>query len=580
MEHSEEFGKQNTAESFEEEFARKTEELERKRQEYYKKRGERLHRHRDEEHLAVYKARTAAQSVAPPVRRPRGEGIIKRTVRLIRGLRETRRGMAGKEWYTAERRRAAYAEVLRDAWQPVCDAAEDAVDTAWDFLSRFASDLWLCLLFIADMFIAAWYYLGSIALFLWDLIWDFRLWLEKRKRTLFSIFVAGVSTVALGAVIISSMTAYEYSYHGRKLGITKTEEAVYETIEALGDKLSEASGANVSLDVERDIGFNKIYGFNLEIDSREDILTVLTYMKDLQVQAYAILIDGQQKVILEDENTAKRILNSIKNDFTPPSEGVEYTSIDFLEDVEIQEVDALLGDIWNAGDAKSYIEVGATNVPAEYVSNPMLTVATTELYTYTEDIEYGTQYVKNSNMYLDEKELKSPGVVGKNQIVAEVRRVNGEEIDSQMVSVTQVVDPVDEVYYIGTKSLPVRSGSGTFLAPLTSYTLSSTFGMRWGRMHKGVDLAASTGTKIHAADGGTVTYSGWMGSYGYLVIIDHGGLYETYYAHCSKLLVSVGDAVYQDQVIAEVGSTGNSTGPHCHFEVRYKGEPQNPLDYI
>ncbi len=578
MEHSDALGKKNNTESFEEEFARKTAELEKKRQEYYKKRGERHHRARDEEHLTVYKAKTAVKS--RPEKKLRGEGALRRTLRLIRGLRETRLMMRGKPWYTAERRRAAYGEVFRDAWQPLCSAIGNAVDTGWDFLCRLASDFWSCLLFLADMLIAAWYYLGSFMLFLWDLIWDVRLWIEKRKRTLFGIFVFGVSTVALAAVVVSSMTAYEYSYHGRMLGITKTPEAVYDTIEALGDKLSKASGANVSLDVERDIEFRKIYGFNNEIDSREDILTTITYMKDLQVQAYAISIDGQDKVILQDELTAKRILDSIKNDFTPTAEGVEYTSVDFVEKIDVHEVDALLGDIWNSADAKQYIEVGATNVPEGYYSNPMLTVATTENYTYTEDIDYGTQFVKNSKMYIDEKELVSPGVYGKNQIVAQVRRVNGEEISRQTVSITQIVDPVDEVYYIGTMALPVRSGSGTFIYPLTTYTITSRFGIRWGRMHKGVDLAAATGTRIHAADGGTVTFAGWKGSYGYLVMIDHGGLFETLYAHCSKLDVSVGDQVYQGQTIAEVGSTGNSTGPHCHFEVHYKGEPQDPLSYL
>ena len=75
-------------------------------------------------------------------------------------------------------------------------------------------------------------------------------------------------------------------------------------------------------------------------------------------------------------------------------------------------------------------------------------------------------------------------------------------------------------------------------------------------------------------------FAGWKGSYGYLVIISHGGLFETYYAHCSKILVSVGENVYQGQNIALVGSTGYSTGPHCHFEVRYNGTPNNPLNYL
>ncbi|MBR6025903.1 MAG: M23 family metallopeptidase, partial [Firmicutes bacterium] len=105
-------------------------------------------------------------------------------------------------------------------------------------------------------------------------------------------------------------------------------------------------------------------------------------------------------------------------------------------------------------------------------------------------------------------------------------------------------------------------------------------GWRWGRQHKGIDLANSTGTKIYAADGGVVTFAGWENGYGYVVKIDHGGLYETVYAHCSKIIVSQGEKVYQGQNIALVGSTGNSTGPHLHFEIWYNKNYKDPEDYL
>ena len=95
-----------------------------------------------------------------------------------------------------------------------------------------------------------------------------------------------------------------------------------------------------------------------------------------------------------------------------------------------------------------------------------------------------------------------------------------------------------------------------------------------------IDLAISSGTKIRASDGGTVISSGYSGSYGYVVRINHGGNRVTLYAHCSKLLVKAGDKVYQGQHIANVGSTGRSTGPHVHFEVIINGVKRNPLDYL
>lgn len=110
--------------------------------------------------------------------------------------------------------------------------------------------------------------------------------------------------------------------------------------------------------------------------------------------------------------------------------------------------------------------------------------------------------------------------------------------------------------------------------------LTSTFGeQREGYYHKGVDLAANTGTKIQAALDGTVSFSGVADGYGKVVIIDHSDNLQTVYAHCSKLNVSSGEQVLRGQFIAEVGNTGDSTGPHLHFEIRVDGVPIDPLRY-
>ena len=98
--------------------------------------------------------------------------------------------------------------------------------------------------------------------------------------------------------------------------------------------------------------------------------------------------------------------------------------------------------------------------------------------------------------------------------------------------------------------------------------------------HKGIDIGAPNGTKIVAAAKGTVSYSGWMGGYGYLVIIDHGNGIQTYYGHCSKLYVKVGEEVEAGEQIAAVGSTGYSTGNHLHFEIRKNGSQVNPQRYL
>jgi len=104
--------------------------------------------------------------------------------------------------------------------------------------------------------------------------------------------------------------------------------------------------------------------------------------------------------------------------------------------------------------------------------------------------------------------------------------------------------------------------------------------MRWGRMHEGIDIAATIGTPIHAAASGTVIHAGWLGGYGNLVVVDHGDGLATAYAHASAILVAVGQQVSQGDTLSLVGSTGNSTGPHLHFEVRVNGSAVDPLLYL
>jgi murein DD-endopeptidase MepM/ murein hydrolase activator NlpD len=110
--------------------------------------------------------------------------------------------------------------------------------------------------------------------------------------------------------------------------------------------------------------------------------------------------------------------------------------------------------------------------------------------------------------------------------------------------------------------------------------VTSGYGSRWGRMHEGIDIAVPTGTPVSAAASGRVIYAGWMGGYGNLVVIDHGAGLATAYGHNSSIAAGSGSSVSQGQTIAYAGSTGHSTGPHVHFEVRVNGSAVDPLGYL
>lgn len=214
------------------------------------------------------------------------------------------------------------------------------------------------------------------------------------------------------------------------------------------------------------------------------------------------------------------------------------------------------------------------------VPEPELSISTTEEAVYAAPIERKTTYVDNPNIYEGSNKVIDAGADGEKQVTALVTKVNGKETGRTVLNEEVLVEAKDKIIEKGTKALPSKGATGSFIMPLASYTLSSGYGYRWGGFHYGVDLAAPTGTTVRASDGGTVIFAGWSGGYGNLVVIDHGNGVTTKYGHNSSISVSEGQKVSQYQEIAKVGSTGQSTGPHCHFEIRFDGTPANPLNYV
>ena len=126
---------------------------------------------------------------------------------------------------------------------------------------------------------------------------------------------------------------------------------------------------------------------------------------------------------------------------------------------------------------------------------------------------------------------------------------------------------------------PIRQGSGALIWPVNGPVVSP-FGMRWGRLHAGIDIAVPSGTAIHAADAGRVVLMGWVGGYGNYTCIQHTASMSTCYGHQSSFATSNGASVSQGQVIGYSDCTGHCFGPHLHFEVRINGAPVDPMGYL
>ena len=216
----------------------------------------------------------------------------------------------------------------------------------------------------------------------------------------------------------------------------------------------------------------------------------------------------------------------------------------------------------------------------------MLEVQITRTVTWTEEIPFSTKQTQSSDYAFGTPRTVQEGENGVRTITAQnVYATDGTMLSQTILSSEVTKAPVDREIVVGTK-LPSGSvaqvGNGTFIWPVPQYTYCS----RWySSGHKGVDICAPAGTPIYASASGVVTRAGYERGgagtgYGNSLIIDHGNGYSTLYSHCLSLTVSAGQAVSQGQLIGYVGSTGRSTGNHCHFEIRHNGRYLPPQNYF
>ena len=260
--------------------------------------------------------------------------------------------------------------------------------------------------------------------------------------------------------------------------------------------------------------------------------------------------------------------------------GDTFMALAFDNDMTMAEMEALNPDV----DINKLYIGQILNIKEEI---PFLGVETVDSLTYTEAIECPVREVEDDSMYQGESKVLDAGVPGEQVVTADVSYLNGVEQERTVLETQVTREATNKVIAVGTKERPTWYPTGNYIWPVYG-TITSRFGYRYifgsYSYHSGLDIATSYGTTIKASDGGTVVWSGtgtgsyW--SYGNYVMIDHGNGVRTIYAHCSSLLVSTGDHVYQGQAIARVGATGRATGNHCHFEMQINGTPVNPRSYL
>lgn len=325
--------------------------------------------------------------------------------------------------------------------------------------------------------------------------------------------------------------------------------------------------------------------FNELNSNAHTIITKALVEDNLQSDCVGLYIDNEFIGATSDEQALNTALEQVLVDYR---EGYDdETTTEFANDVDVR----------NGKFDESKI-VPVSEIIANAEGKFSISLATDIVYTREIAYDVTTEYDESQSSSFEK--VKTEGENGEEEVTVRTVYVDGVQTDAYETDATVIKEAVDEVVVKGSSSSSGESssssesssstssassyGSGSFIWPLPyTHNLTSTFGTRWGRLHGGLDISAGGvyGQPIIAADSGTVILAGNQGDgYGNYVIIDHGNGYKTLYGHMSSVAAYTGQQVAQGEVIGYVGSTGNSTGSHLHFEIRVNDVQTDPLQFV
>lgn len=426
---------------------------------------------------------------------------------------------------------------------------------------------------------------------------------------------------AIGIYIDKNMV-YAVKVNNKTVGYVKVSSEYEKALAAI--KNSDGENPLKALSVE------KIQNTGEKFMTSDEIEKVAREELNLKIPGVIIYADGDEIARVESFDAANKVMDEVQKYYLNKLNFKDYkilstnikekvtTYKDFMEPGKILDVDETVekivngrgvekvytikkGDtIWdiafNNGMTIEEIQAANPNTNLDKISinqeiklalsQPYLDVEMVADIKTTEDVPYTVKNVNDSKAYKGSSKVTQKGKAGSAAVEKTVTVLNGNVTKEEVITSTLITPAVQQVVAVGTKARSysssnyvASSSTGTFSWPARGL-ITSRFGNRSRGYHTGLDIAVPRGTTVTAADSGVVSFAGWNGGYGYCVIINHKNGYQTLYGHNSKLNVKVGQEVSKGQKIATSGSTGNSTGPHVHFEVRKNGVPQNPQKYL
>lgn len=393
---------------------------------------------------------------------------------------------------------------------------------------------------------------------------------RRIRKKIVTMALGAAFMLALAAFVFNAQLAYAVYFNGEEVGVVKTRAMATVLVQEAERELSDILGYEYSLadavSVAADIGAAPAEPAVLQ--------KAIVSGVDEVCEMYAISVGGTVVGAHEQESALTEITDGLLRAYAP--QGAEAAR--FAQTVEISKT------LVSSDTPRDPDVIRMLLDPENEGSDYRLAVEAIVTDTRTEAIPYDRSFTEDGTLYEGDEAIVIHGEPGVRAITSRASYVNGTLRSVALVGSVVQRAPVTELVARGTMPRPATASYGEYIWP-SDGVVTSDFGYRrvavGSSNHQGIDIGGSRGQPIVAADGGEVIFSGWCNGYGYMVKIRHDNGDLTYYAHCCELLVAEGELVARGQQIGKMGSTGVSSGVHCHFEIRPGGEaPVDPMLYL
>ncbi len=436
-------------------------------------------------------------------------------------------------------------------------------------------------------------------------------------------------------------TIYHVYLNGTYIGNVTDKKVIDQFVADKADALKD-SFKDVNLKFGPQVEYIPEQVFHSTANNLETIKSLKNTFQ-IQAEAAAIVIDGKPAVYVDQKQTAEDVLKKLKlkyvtedqleelearkapesNSLPPLKENeTRILNVQLSKDVSIEKMNVAPDKIMTADEAVTFLQKGTLEekkyaiqegdvletIAAGHglkmadilalnpgltqdtllkigqeinitVPQPYVEVVVEKEVNLKEEIPFADEIVEDAAMPKGETKVKQEGQNGLSSVTYHISEQNGVTVKKDKTSEQVLTQAVNHIVIKGTKAIPSR-GEGSFAWPTVGGYISSQMGYRWGKMHKGIDIARPSALTIKAADNGVVVSAGWDGGYGNKVVIDHQNGFRTLYGHMSSLNVTAGQVVSKGTAVGIMGATGDATGVHLHFEVYKNGGLVNPLNYL